>query len=60
MEEPERPGGHLGDQVAEMALPAFIKKTWDILETPRYHHLISWGARGDTIVVHQVSALVVE
>ena len=51
---PPRPGKASSRAVMAMPLPAFVKKTWDILETAEYHHLISWGDKGDSIVIHQV------
>jgi hypothetical protein len=41
-----------------MALPAFVKKTWEMLSRPDLAKYISWNAARTTIVVHEVRHIV--
>ena len=36
-------------------MTAFLRKTWEILNTPGHAPLISWNDAGDSIVIHQVT-----
>lgn len=39
-------------------IPAFLKKTYDMLETEELHKYVWWGPEGDTIVIKKVRAVV--
>ena len=35
-------------------IPAFLKKTYDILERPEYREYCSWGPNNDSLIVNKV------